>query len=290
MNQRIFLGEQTVHRVLLMVTVGVVLCVSPAYGQAKRRGEVEYQHRQEPLAPMGEADAQGFYDFVTRDVELDWSYPNGNCHARAEAVRLILEAGGGKTSKVWLFSESKLAPFQAASELRLRGKPASYPSWGYHVATMVGGRTTGSPRVLDALVSDHPIPLKDWLARFDCNNCVWFTTKSNVYNFNNSGAVATGTFYRCDGDNCMSQHWLEEDLAVLDVAAHITKQGTHADLVSRISNIEDCFKQSLGNACKFPDAKTTYAPFYEKRLEHWKSYIARVRAAQAARITGASAD
>lgn len=188
------------------------------------------------------------FKFLKDSADIEFRYPQGNCHNRAEIMSRYLEKRGISHLKIWNFAPSKMTFF---SNQQLEAKdpnnfsPTGKINWGYHVApavrTIVNGKR--DTLIIDPSLFKKPVNYREWLSAQHCKASYYTFLNSFYYLFytvngmrvsdfedydkdckkgdtaqvpNFLPQIMTGDFYQYDNRAVLK--WLEKGLAINEMA------------------------------------------------------------------------
>jgi hypothetical protein len=189
------------------------------------------------------------FKFLKDSSQIQFNYPQGNCHNRAELMCMFLKKKNISNFKIWNFAPSQFSLI-CSKMLEVKDKndftPGGIVKWGYHVAPTVLTRISGKldTLVLDPSLFNEPISYKKWLSVQGCKesfytflnpewylffsmNGIWVSdyedydknckTDDNVLLPNYLPRIMTGDFYQYKGFR-FDQKWVEKGMAINDMA------------------------------------------------------------------------
>jgi hypothetical protein len=128
------------------------------------------------------------FQFLKESTGMQFNYPQGNCHNRAELMCMYLKKQGISNFKIWNFPPSKFS-FLSSLMLEVKDKnnftPTGMVRWGYHVAPVV---LTRKNEKLDTLVLDpslfsEPVNYRKWLSVQNCKESFYTFLNPEWYLF-----------------------------------------------------------------------------------------------------------
>ncbi|OOQ62209.1 protein-glutamine glutaminase family protein [Mucilaginibacter pedocola] len=128
------------------------------------------------------------FKFLREETQIQFNYPQGNCHNRAELMSMYLKKHHISHFKIWNFAPSK---FSLLNALMLEVKdnndfaPTGVIKWGYHVAPTVLTKIHGKldTVVLDPSLFAEPVNFKKWLAVQNCKESFYTFLNPDWYLF-----------------------------------------------------------------------------------------------------------